>query len=203
MLYPKTSYIKFSALFGLLRQLENKLQNIIIDNFIEHFLSYNDTNNGEIWIYENKSTNSGPLCNSDYLNPSNLWYGSGQYLYSKIYYVEDNFELSIRPDIFADFIEGLKKLPGILRVNFFALNNIGILPHKDTDEAYPGYHTFVYFINAPLSSKFILDTIDKNLVQEKCFFHDANAVHSASVEETNWWYIVTIDIKENFLYVTN
>ena len=109
--------------------------------------------------------------------------------------------MQIFQDLFEEFLTEISVLPGILRVNFFGLRNIGIVDHKDDAEVISGYHTFVALLNSLNDTEFKIGlTTVENI---KYFFYDVNANHSANNLSKNWWYIITIDVNDEYIELDN
>jgi hypothetical protein len=201
----KESYFYHKNLEQILHQLEQKFKNIDSRKLIDQLYADENTKTQAdefSWIYENKKN---LLVKSDarLLDrvPNPMWYGDGEFFYSKILFLEDNFKLQIFQDLFEEFLTEISVLPGILRVNFFGLRNIGIVDHKDDAEVISGYHTFVALLNSLNDTEFKIGlTTVENI---KYFFYDVNANHSAKNLSKNWWYIITIDVNDEYIKLDN
>jgi hypothetical protein len=200
LMYDKISYQYFSVLEKLLTELEIKFQTVDSNVLLTDLFSTEHTADEFSWIYENKLK---AILKSDSTSistiPSTWWVGNGQYFFSKIYYPEDQFQLHNLVKYFDEFLTGINELPGILRVNFFGLNDIAILDHKDDVGFIEGYHTFVASLNCTNSAIFKIEDSEFNIDEQTQFFYDVNAKHSAKNLEENWWYLITIDIDDRYL----
>jgi hypothetical protein len=204
LMYEKISYRHFSVLEKLLTALEIKFQTVSSNVLLTDLFSTEHTVDEFSWIYENKLK---AILKSDSTSisivPSTWWIGNGQYFFSKIYYPEDQFQLHNLAKHFDEFLTGINELPGILRVNFFGLSNIAILDHKDDVGVIKGYHTFVASLNCTNSAIFKIKDSEFKINEQKQFFYDVNANHSAKNLEENWWYLITIDIDDKYIDVKN
>jgi hypothetical protein len=200
MFYKKESYFYHISLERILNQLEQKFKDVDNQQIIDQLYSNDNTADEFSWVYENK--NQQVVKSDDRLfdrtTPKPMWYGNGSYFYSKIFFPEDNFTLLIFRDLFDEFLTEINNLPGILRVNFFGLSEIGIEDHRDNYELMSGYHTFVALLNScDPDTEFKINSTP--IVNTKHFFYDVNANHSAKNLSKNWWYLITVDIDDKYI----